>query len=182
MHCRAGPEAFTPPLWPAEAFSHLHFEGSLFSPAASLPHICIWSLSSDLLELKALSPVKRIPGPRSPEGEGRGLWAPKSLPSHRARARTLSRASSRWGGTGLKASVGRIKRGPSPGPLLHASTPHLSLPIPEPHRRPGRSRASGSSAGEKASQDGLGNLVLTLISCVALGRSAFTSEPQFPHL
>lgn len=29
--------ALTPPLQRAEAFSHLHFEGSLFSPAASLP-------------------------------------------------------------------------------------------------------------------------------------------------
>lgn len=36
------------------------------------PHICIWRLSSDLSELKALSPIKRIPGPKSLEGEGRG--------------------------------------------------------------------------------------------------------------
>lgn len=79
----AGNAAGIPPLlWPRPSYLS-HFEGRLLSRWLPCPHICIWSLSSDLLELKALSPIKRIPGPGSQAGEsgrerapGRKPWFP----------------------------------------------------------------------------------------------------------
>lgn len=94
------------------------------------PHICICSLSSDLSELKALSPIKRIPGPKSPEGEGRGLRAPESLPSHRAGPEPTPPPLAGGAGLARKAWVGAQKAKTASGPLLHALTQQPSLPTP----------------------------------------------------
>lgn len=90
-------------------------------------YICIWIFSSDLLELKALSPIKRIPGPRSPGGEGKGLRALESLPSHRAGPETTPPTLGGGAGPTRKAWVGAQKVKTVSGPLFPALTQQPSL-------------------------------------------------------
>lgn len=78
-HLQAGNAAGAPPLLRPGPSYLSHFEGRLLSRRLPCPHICIWSLSSDLSELKALSPIKRIPSPGSQAGEGKGAPGKESL-------------------------------------------------------------------------------------------------------
>lgn len=111
------------------------------------PHICICSLSSDLSELKALSPIKRIPGPRSPEGEGRGLRAPESLPSHRAGPGTRSTAFSGWGRPGQEGLGWGAKSKDRLGAPASCFNPTAFPAHPGLPDSVACSRASGLSAG-----------------------------------
>ena len=115
------------------------------------PHFCIWSLSSDLSELKALSPVKRIPGPGAWRG-GEGAAAPRR---------------------GWNPLCRRERGRPRPqGPRMGGSREdHLPGPRPPFYRRTvGPSLTTARTHGEKASQEGLGNPAQKLSSRAALGQ------------
>lgn len=141
------------------------------------PHICIWSLSSDLSELKALSPIKRIPGPRSPEGEGRELRVPESLPSHHAAGRARSAAFRRRGGPGPEGLGWGAKSGDRLGAPAPRFNPSALRAHPGPLDSLGCSQATGRSAGEGARPNGLGIPALQLVSGVLSGSWAPPTPP-----